>query len=202
MHPDSYFSLPPYHDVFIKKLIKKYTSQATVEKIGIIVQQNGEPPRFFTVKTENGDQIKCFYSPEMDSFIHELYKNPVLVKGIITRGIHKKEMKEIFDLKRFTNKTETIIGEFKLKIPLKIDISYDKEKELWSLSNTSISVFGHGEHLIDAEFSFADAFERLIIGFLLFDDSELSPKSKEIKDEIRKYVNIEDYSYLVDVDAE
>lgn len=202
IRPDSYFALPPYHDVFIKKLIKKYTSQATVEKIGIIVQQNGEPPRFFTVKTENGDQIKCFYPSEMDSFIHELYKNPILVKGIVSKGIQKKEMKEIFDLKRFTNKTVTIIGEFKLKIPLKIEVSYDKEKELWRLSNTDIAVFGHGGNLADAEISFSDAFERLIIGFLLFNNSELSQKSKEIKDKIRKYVDIEDYSYLVEVDVE
>lgn len=202
IHPNTYFVLPPHHDVFIKKLIKKYTAQATVEKIGIIVQLKGEDPRYFTIKTGDGVHIKCNYPPEMDSYIHELYKSPVFIKGIISKGIHKNEIIEISDFRPFNSKKEDSIGDFKLKTPLTINVSYDKEKELWRLSNTDISVFGHGKNLIDAESSFADALERLIIGFLLFEDNELSPKSKEIKDKIKTFVNIEDYSYLVDFDDE
>jgi hypothetical protein len=198
--PTSYFSLPPYHDAFIKKLIKKYTSQSTVEKIGIIFQQNGGHPRYFTIKTDNGEQIKCYYSPEMDSFVHELYKCPVLVKGINSKGIHKNEMTEISDFRPFQSKKENSIGEFKLKNPLSIDVSYDKFDGMWCLSNDEISVLGCGKNLKDAEESFAVSFEGLIIGILSFDDSELSPKSKEIKEKLKEFINIDDCLYLFDAE--
>ena len=83
------------------------------------------------------------------------------------------------------------------KTPMNIEVSYDKDNENWVLSNTDIMVYGRGTKLSDAEISFADGFERLLIGFLMFENDELSPKSQKIKKDLEKHINIEKYTHLI-----
>lgn len=193
----NYIILPYGRDELIDELIKKYTSQALVQKLGIIIRLKGDYPRKFVIETIDGEMITCEYSHIMEESIHGLYKTPILIEGIVNQKIKTMEMEEIHKIEPFNSKEEIKIGEFELKTPMNIEVSYDKDNENWVLSNTDIMVYGRGTKLSDAEISFADGFERLLIGFLMFENDELSPKSQKIKKDLEKHINIEKYTHLI-----
>lgn len=196
--PKNYIRIPSGKEKFVDGLIKEYTPQALFERHGVITRLKGDEPRNFVVTTTTGEKIICHYSEEMESYVHEHWKDPIFIKGIISKSIRKNEMDEIISIQPFKKLQKTIIGDFQLLRPLDIDISYDKSENLWKLSCGTISVFGKGKTFDKAEESFSNAFERLIVGILAFNEEKLSDKSKEIKHTLEKYLNFSDYLYIID----
>lgn len=194
----NYTILPHGREGFIDELIKKYTSQAIVQKIGIIIRLKGDYPRKFVIETIDGEIITCDYSHVMEEYIHGLYKTPILIEGIVNQKIKTMEMEEIYKIEPFNNKEKIKIGEFELKTPMNVEVSYDKDNDKWILSNTDILVYGRGTKLSDAEISFSNGIERLLVGFLMFENDKLSPKSQIIKQDLEKYIDIENYTHLID----
>lgn len=127
-----------------------------------------------------------------------LAKEIRFIKGIVSKSIRKNEMDEIIDIKPFKIIPMQQIGGFKLLTPIYLEITYDKSKNLWKLFNKEISVYGSGITVDQAKESFVDAFERLIVGILAFNEEKLSDKSKEIKHLLEKYLNFNDYLSIMD----
>lgn len=191
--PKNYIRIPSDKESFVDSLIKEYTSQASFETYGVITRHKGDEPRNFVITTTNGEKIVCHYSEEMESYVHDHWKDPIFIKGIMSKSIRKKVMDEIIDIQPFKKLSKTVLGEFKLIRPIDIEISYNKSENFWKLSNDCISVYGRGKTLENAEESFSNAFERLVVGTLAFKEEKLSKKSKEIKKILESYLNFEDY---------
>jgi hypothetical protein len=196
--PKKFVRLPSDREGFIDDLIKEYTSQASFETYGVIIRHKGDEPRNFVIKTGNGEIIVCHYPEEMESYVHDHWKDPLYIKGIVSKSIRKNEMDEIIDIKPFKIIPMQQIGGFKLLTPIYLEITYDKSKNLWKLFNKEISVYGSGITVDQAKESFVDAFERLIVGILAFNEEKLSDKSKEIKHLLEKYLNFNDYLSIMD----
>jgi hypothetical protein len=196
--PRRFIRIPSDRENFVDDLIKEYTSQALFETFGVITRHKGDEPRNFVVTTVGGEKIVCHYSEEMESYVHEHWKDPIFIKGIMSKSIRKNEMDEIINIQPFKKISKTNIGDFHLLRPLDIDVSYDKSENVWVLSNETITVFGRGKTLNKADEVFSNAFERLVVGLLAFKDENLSKKSQHIKEFLKIYLNINDYSYLLD----
>ena len=91
------------------------------------------------------------------------------------------------------------IREYSLINPLDISIYYDTKEKLWRFSGFDISVYGQGKTYFEAEESFNNSFERLMVGFIAFNNNKLSKKSKEIKENLKKYVDFENFSHMADL---
>jgi len=196
--PKSYIRIPSGKEKFVDGLIKEYTSQASFETYGVITRHKGDEPRNFVITTTKGEKIVCHYSEEMESYVHDHWKDPIFIKGIMSKSIRKNVMDEIIDIQPFKNLSKITIGDFKLIRPINIEVSYDKSVNVWKLSNDSISVYGRGKKFESAEESFSNAFERLVVGTLAFKEAKLSKKSKEIKRVLESYLNFEDYNDILD----
>jgi hypothetical protein len=196
--PKSFIRIPSGKEQFVDDLIKEYTSQAVFETQGVITRHKGDEPRNFVITTTKGEKIVCHYSEEMESYVHDHWKDPIFIKGIMSKSIRKNVMDEIIDIQPFKTLSKTAIGEFNLIRPIAIDVSYNKSVNVWKLSNDSISVYGKGKKFEKAEKSFSEAFERLVIGTLSFKEEKLSKKSKEIKKILESYLNFEDYKDMLD----
>ena len=60
-----------------------------------------------------------------------------------------------------------------------------------------LSLAGYGGTFEDARLSLRDSFESLIIGYLAFDDTNLSEKSRKIKKNLLSYVDLDEYGAQV-----
>jgi hypothetical protein len=196
--PKKYVRTPSDRENFVDELIKEYTPQASFETFGVITRHKGDEPRNFVVTTTSGEKIVCNYSEEMESYVHEHWKDPIFIKGIISKNIRKNEMDEIISIQPFKKITKKDIGDFQLVLPIDIEVSYDKSKNLWKLSNRSLLVFGRGKTLDKADEAFCNAFERLVVGIFAFNDKNLSEKTRGIKESLKKYINLDDYPHLLD----
>ena len=196
--PKTFIRIPSDRENFVEDLIKEYTSQASVEAYGVITRHKGDEPRNFVVITTTGEKITCHYSEEMESYVHAHWKDPIFIKGIVSKNIRKNEMDEIISIQPFKKISKDSIGDFQLLRPLDIEVSYDKSENIWKLSNNSILVFGKGKTLEKAESAFSNAFERLIIGILAFNDRKISGRSKEIREFLNSYIDFNAYKYLLE----
>jgi hypothetical protein len=185
--------LPSHREPFIEELISEYYRKSAIEIKGVITRIKGDDPRSFTIKTLEDDTIKCDYPPDWEKDVMTFFKSTVTVKGVMSTRARLKEMEVIKDIQPFKSIILEELDEFVFRQPLAIRVSYDDKDDHWCLANEELSLAGYGETYEDARLSLKDSFESLVIGYLAFNDSSLSEKSRLIKKKLQTYVDLDEY---------
>jgi len=192
--PRSYIIFPADREDFVDELIKKYTQQASVEIKGIIIRQFADEPRRFVIKTLDGEIVTVYHSQESENYVHSLFLRPVVAKGILNTGIRKKEFEELLELTPFTNIEINSLESFDFKIPLACEVKYFDEDSLWCVSNNELSITGCDETFDGAMGRFEKNLLGFIIGVTSYSEKSISVKSKEIREKLRRYLEIDKFS--------
>lgn len=195
--PEKLVELPPARQRYIKELIEEYIEKSSTEIKGVIIRIKGDEPRNFTIRTLDGENIKCHYPPEWERDIMSLFKSPVVVKGVISKKARTKEIETITDLKKLSVELIGKIGKFSLREPIPFRVSYDEKEDLLCLENDELAIYGYGSTYSEVLSDLEDSLESLIVGFLAFPDERLSEKSLEIKEKLSKYIDIEKYRKML-----
>ena len=188
--PINTISLPAHREGYIQDLISEYYESSSVEVKGIITRIKGDEPRSFTIRTQSNDTIRCVYSSETEKDVMALFKSPVIVKGILNQKMKVKEMETLKEVRPFNSFTFEQIGEFPLLQPLIVRVSYHDKDEQWCLENEELTLSGYGSSFDDAQASLKESLESLIIGILTFNDDILTERSKVIKKNLQKYLDL------------
>ncbi|GEM_PF-1678747 len=196
--PSHPVSLPAHREGYIKDLISEYYEKSSVEVKGIIMRVKGDDPRSFTIKTETNDTIRCVYTPETEKDVMNLFKSPVIVRGLLNKRRKLKEMEMVKDIRPFSSMTLTELGEFSFLLPLSVRVSYHDPDEQWCLENDELTLAGYGNSFGDASVSLKESLESLVIGIFAFDEASLTGKSKEIKKNLQKYLNLDQMNGMID----
>jgi len=196
--PSHPISLPAHREGYIKDLISEYYEKSSVEVKGIIMRVKGDDPRSFTIKTETNDTIRCVYTPETEKDVMNLFKSPVIVRGLLNKRRKLKEMELVKDVRPFSSMTFTELGGFSFLQPLPIRVSYLDNDDQWGLENDELTLTGYGNSFGDASVSLKESLESLIIGILAFDEALLTEKSREIKKNLQKFLNLDQLNGMID----
>ena len=195
--PEKLIELLPARKKYIKELIEEYVEKSSTEVKGIIIRIKGDEPRYFTIRTLEGENIKCHYPPEWERDVMSLFKSPVVVRGVISKKARTKEIETITDLKKLNVQLIGKIGRFSLKEPVPFRVFYDEKEDLLCLENDELAIYGYGSTYSEVLSDLEDSLESLIVGFLAFPDEKLSGKSLEIKEKLSKYIDIEKYRKML-----
>lgn len=195
--PKSYIIFPQDREELIDSLIKKYTEDAAIEIKGIIIRRKSDDPRHFIIKTVEGDTITVNHTQELENYIHQLYLKPVIAKGIMRTGIRKKEFEELVKLSPFNIVSLDSLGDFKFKMPIVFDVKYHDDDGIWCISNEELSIIGCNETYDGALERLQNNLNGLISGLTLYDPITVSVKTREIEKNLKKYLDIEEYSSML-----
>lgn len=195
--PSNPITLPAHREGYIQDLISEYYEKSSVELKGIIMRIKGDEPRSFTIKTQTNETIRCIYSPETEKNVMNLFKSPVIVKGVLNKRMKLKEMETIKEVRPFTSMAFPELGEYSFLQPLSVRVSYHDKDDQWSLENDELTLAGFGSSFEDALESLKESLESLIIGILVFDEESLTEKSRIIKKNFQKYLNTDQMSTMI-----
>ncbi|NJE47338.1 hypothetical protein E3E35_07985 [Thermococcus sp. GR7] len=194
--PKRKIRLGPKQRDFVHKMKLKYLQEATVEVVGIITDLHGKDPRYFIIDTTEGERIKVYITPELEPQVKEYYKAvPVKITGLLEKTAKKREIRELLNIIPQREVPLQRIGKFKLKQPIFVEFSYDMEDNLWILRNERLAIEGYGKTYKEAMKDLEDSLEGLIIGFLAFKDEDLAESARKIKEELSKYLDLNDLSH-------
>jgi len=192
--PQSYVVFPTDREEFIDELIKKYTKQASVEIRGIIIKQSAAEPRSFVIRTLDGEMVTVYHTQESENYIHSLFLNPVIAKGILRTGIRKKEFEELVELTPFNKIQLNTLGDFDFINPVSFDVKYHDDDGVWCISNDELSLIGCDKTYEKSLVRLEKNLQGFILGLTSYDEKVISKKSMEIGERLKKYLEIEQYA--------
>ena len=122
--------------------------------------------RKFELIMQDGKKIECKFKPELHEIVYNLMTKPVVVRGIFTTSAGKlNDMVDVMSVDIFNSITKNSIisesGELKLNKNIKIDISFDRDEELWIFIFPELNLFSYGETYDEAMNDFQEDFYEL-----------------------------------------
>ena len=127
----------------------------------------------------------------MEKDVMNLFKNPVIVRGILNKRVRLKEMEIVKEVRPFTSLHPDGLGEFSFLQPLTVQVSYHDQDDQWCLEHSGLTLSGFGASRDDALISLKESLESLIIGLVTFKDDSLSEMSREIKTALKKSISLD-----------
>jgi len=185
--------LPSHREAYIEDLISEYYRKSAIEIKGVITRIKGDDPRSFTIKTLDDETIKCDYPADWEKDIREFFKSSVTVSGVMSRRARLKEMEVVKNIQAFNSTTLDSLEEFSFNQPLAIRVSFDDKDNHWCLANEELSLAGYGATYELALSSLKESLESLIVGYLAFNDTALSEKSRKIKRNLQTYLDLNEF---------
>ena len=180
----------------IEGWVDEDSRKGTEEIKGAMIRLKLDAPGYFSIiSQDNKDIIKCKYSNDLLEKIIDLVDKPVIIRGVVKRGVRKLEMKELLDLNPWKFEEVNKIGKFRLKNDLKLKVDY--EDDLWCLEALELNSVGSGYSYNDAIKSLEEnIIDNVYILTYKFKDSELSKKDKEVKQKLLQYISSKDIEGL------
>jgi hypothetical protein len=180
----------------IEEWMEEDSRKGTEEIKGAMIRLKLDAPGYFSIiSQDNKDIIKCKYKDELLEKIIGLVDKPVIIRGVVKRGVRKLEMKELLDLKPWEFEEVNKIGKFRLKNDLKLKVDYDDD--LWCLEASELNSIGTGYNYNDAIKSLEEnIIDNLYILTHKFKDIELSKKDKEVKQKLLQYISTKEIEVL------
>lgn len=180
----------------IEGWVDEDSRKGTEEIKGAMIRLKLDAPGYFSIiSQDNKDIIKCKYSNDLLEKIIDLVDKPVIIRGVVKRGVRKLEMKELLDLNPWKFEEVNKIGKFRLKNDLKLKVDY--EDDLWCLEALELNSVGSGYSYNDAIKSLEEnIIDNVYVLTYKFKDSELSKKDKEVKQKLLQYISSKDIEGL------
>lgn len=180
----------------IEGWVDEDSRKGTEEIKGAMIRLKLDAPGYFSIiSQDNKDIIKCKYSNDLLEKIIDLVDKPVIIRGVVKRGVRKLEMKELLDLNPWRFEEVNKIGKFRLKNDLKLKVDY--EDGLWCLEALELNSVGSGYSYNDAIKSLEEnIIDNVYVLTYKFKDSELSKKDKEVKQKLLQYISSKDIGGL------
>lgn len=180
----------------IEGWVDEDSRKGTEEIKGAMIRLKLDAPGYFSIiSQDNKDIIKCKYSNDLLEKIIDLVDKPVIIRGVVKRGVRKLEMKELLDLNPWRFEEVNKIGKFRLKNDLKLKVDY--EDDLWCLEALELNSVGSGYSYNDAIKSLEEnIIDNVYVLTYKFKDSELSKKDKEVKQKLLQYISSKDIGGL------
>jgi len=125
--------------------------------------------------------------------VRAFFKSSVTVNGVMSRRARLKEMEAVKDIQSFNSTTLDSLDEFTFMQPLAIRVSYDDKDNHWCLTNEELSLAGYGTTYERALSSLKECLESLVVGYLAFNDTALSEKSRKIKRNLQIYLDLNEF---------
>lgn len=180
----------------IEGWVDEDSRKGTEEIKGAMIRLKLDAPGYFSIiSQDNKDIIKCKYSNDLLEKIIDLVDKPVIIRGVVKRGVRKLEMKELLDLNPWKFEEVNKIGKFRLKNDLKLKVDY--EDDLWCLEALELNSVGSGYSYNDAIKSLEEnIIDNVYVLTYKFKDSELSKKDKDVKQKLLQYISSKDIEGL------
>lgn len=146
-------TIDPRKLVYISNWINEDTRIGNKEVRGVLLRIKGdEPQRYFSLKTDDGSIVKCYYKPELESSVLELFKKPLVAIGSVEKKLKLSNMKDVLELSPWLTDKLFKIDDLQLKNPIEYEISF--EDDVWCLGVDVLRVHGCG-------YTYQEALERL-----------------------------------------
>ncbi len=188
---EGYTYLNPERKNIIEEWIEEDYRRGVQSKKGIIVRIKGDTPaKYFTIITDEGDSIKCYYKDEFENRIIDYFKKqPVKIEGDVGHKMKISEIREIFDIKPWNEVTFEKIGGYTLNYPLSINVTYDDD--VWCLQSEEVNTVGCGLSYKEALKDFEKTFKEVVeIYTKEFTKEELDDKAKELRNTLLKILKV------------
>lgn len=181
--------IPNYQNKYLNELLFELGASGILTIHGVIMGIRGDKKRYFILKSKNNQTIKCYYTPELESTVKELYKKWVYVTGNLVHKQKTSHLEYVTDIEEQQSEFLSQIGRYPLKKPVEFKTDYDLEDNLWGLVNDELALNGYGTNYKDTISSLEEELEGHVLSFTKYPDERHSDGSLKIKVELKKYVD-------------
>lgn len=182
-------AIPRHQNKYLNELLFELGASGNLTIHGVIVGIRGDNKRYFIVKSKNNQTINCYYPPELESAVKELYKKWVYVTGNLVHKQKTSHLESVTDIEEQQSESLSQIGRYPLKKPVEFKTSYDLEDNLWGLVNDELALNGYGTDYDNTISSLEEELEGHVLSFTEYPDERHSDGSLKLKAELKKYVD-------------
>ena len=159
----------------------------TRSRKGVIMRIKGDPPeKYFTMITDTGESIKCFFGDEHEHQIIDYFKKqPISVTGLVGKKVRSSEIREILEIKQWDRVELDQLGNFVFREPIEITISF--EDDVWCLQSSELNTTGCGNSYEDALKDFKDTFDQVCKLYMVdYKNIELEHNAESFRKRLRE----------------
>jgi hypothetical protein len=145
-----------------KEIVDKWITEdyriGTRSRKGVIMRIKGDPPeKYFTMITDTGESIRCFYGDEHEHQVIDYFKKqPISVTGLVGKKVRSSEIREILEIKQWDRVKLDQLGNFVFRESIEITVSF--EDDVWCLQSSELNTTGCGNSYEEALKDFKDTF--------------------------------------------
>jgi hypothetical protein len=146
--------------------------------------------RYFTMFDEYNKLIKCELTPAQEEVIIGLFKVPIELRGILIQVKNMQSIKELMEIEELAAVKITPTDYPALISPLELTVTYNADKENWTVENEVIGLRTVAESLDEAKREVLVLLDFMVDRYLIQSPGEtLSPELIQSIEELRKVVN-------------
>ena len=128
----------------LQEWIEEDSKEGQREIRGVMLRIKGdEPSRYFTIQSEDGSIVRCYYEEDEEAKVLELFKKPLIVVGIAEKKRKSSSLKEMLDLQAWDHFSINQLGSLKFKTPVTCNVSF--EDEIWCLGIETLGIYACGD---------------------------------------------------------
>lgn len=177
----------------IDELLTDYTTPGEMTVHGLMLGfQINKEPYFFTLKTENGRNVRCYFDKNKAEEYHSYFWKWVTVTGNAVATQKGYKLRTVSELSEQKTKKLDSIGDYKLKKPTEFATSYDKEDGIWCLVNEELALYGYGSDYRKTVKCLEECLEGHVLSFTKYPDEEHTDDSIVIKNKLTEYVDFKE----------
>ncbi|GAA5262811.1 hypothetical protein [Methanocalculus sp. MC3] len=196
--PDHGSFIPKHQKEYLEELVFKYGGTGIVTIQGVIVGIRGDNLSYFIVNTTVGRNINCYFKPEIEDQVKNLYKKWVRVTGNMIQTQKNYKIDSVENLEQVKFETLHKIGQYILLKPITFTVSYDNNDKQWCLFNNDLALYGCGDNYKKAIQSLEEEIEGHILSFSEYPDDMHSESSLQLKQGLLQYLDFNEVKGLID----
>jgi hypothetical protein len=196
--PDHGSFIPKHQKEYLEELVFKYGGTGIVTIQGVIIGIRGDNLSYFIINTTIGRNINCYFKPEIEDQVKNLYKKWVRVTGNMIQTQKNYRIDSVENLEQVTLETLHKIGQYILLKPITFTVSYDNNDKQWCLFNNDLALYGCGDNYKKAIKSLEEEIEGHILSFSEYPDDMHSEGSLQIKQTLLQHLDFNEAKCLID----
>ncbi len=196
--PDHGSFVPKHQKAYLEELVFKYGGTGNVTIQGVIIGIRGDNLSYFIVNTTIGRNINCYFKPDMEDRVKNLYKKWVRVTGNMVQTQKNYRIDSVENLEQVMFETLHQIGQYILLKPITFTVSYDNNDKQWCLFNNDLALYGCGDNYKKAIQSLEEEIEGHIISFSEYPDDMHAESSLHLKQALLQYLDFNEAKCLFD----
>jgi hypothetical protein len=151
-----------------------------VEYKGLIIRIKGDgDERYFTIIDDKNRIMKCNLTPDRESEILELFKTPIILRGVQTQIRASTKISEVIDIKKMETYSINPDDYPPLKSEIIFNLKYNTQDELYIAENEEYLIYEVASNIPELKERLIENIDFLVDQFIILNPPKMSKQMKE-----------------------